>query len=159
MTERDAFFARCFEVVSRAARAYTRYCSCDAEDLGQDVMELVLKKPARFQRRPSSYLWVTARNVHADRHRRGAGRFRWVSVDGDRPPRLVVPPDQAAQAGFLRAIAKLGGRDREMLALDLGTAVSSAEAAERLRITRDAYYQRTSRARRRLLELAGLKEA
>lgn len=151
----------CLEVAESAAERLTRSCTCYAEDLRQEVLERVLRKPHRFgavaEEKLPGYVWSTARRAHLDAHRsRWARRTSLDSLEGCLAGPLIAGPEQEAVAGLKRALARLSAADREALASVALDRRPAEEAAASLGLQVDALYQRSSRAERRLRGLLGL---
>ncbi len=67
------FFRKYFQIVDKVAHYETRWCTCEAEDLRQIVLEKISDCTSLFKNIPEralySYLRISVRNMHQDVHR------------------------------------------------------------------------------------------
>ena len=100
-----------------------------------------------------AWLFVTARNVLANRTRRDRHQTA-ITVRIATQPRPApvggADDDVAARLDLARAFERLSAADQEVLALTAWDGLSQAEAATVLGVTPGTYAVRLSRARRRL---------
>jgi RNA polymerase sigma-70 factor (ECF subfamily) len=130
----------------------------EAEDLTQETFERALRSWQKFDPEKASlrtWLLTIARNLLIDRHRRrGPMRGEPIPEDVDRDPRFGVAPGPEAALGLTpdleAALASLGDRQRELIALRFGGDLSGAEIAELTGLTVANVQQILSRTLRRL---------
>jgi RNA polymerase sigma factor (sigma-70 family) len=124
-----------------------------AEDLTQATFERALRAWSRFDpQRASERTWLLAisRNLLIDHHRRDRIR-RTEPLEEHQEPR-VPGPEESITAGpdLTHALAELGERDREVLALRFGGDLNGPEIAAMLGISLANVQQITSRSLRKL---------
>ena len=127
-----------------------------AEELTQETFERALRAWSRFDRRRSSertWLLTIARNLLTDHHRRGRTRHTEVLDELNAP--TVPGPEEKLDVGveLTGALAHLGEREREILALRYGADLPGSEVAELLGISLANVHQIVSRSLRKLREL------
>jgi RNA polymerase sigma-70 factor, ECF subfamily len=131
----------------------------DAEDLTQAVFERALGAWHRFdpdRTKPVTWLIAISRNLLVDRHRRDQARP--VSFVGDlaaldnEAPTRDGPEDFALglEPELESALAALGERERELIALRYGANLNAAEIAELVGLSVSNVQQILSRSIRRL---------
>lgn len=125
-----------------------------AEDLTQATFERALRAWPRYDasRAPvSAWLLSIATNLLIDHHRRD----RRTAPLSEAAEGAAEGPEERwrGSAALLDAIARLGEREREVLALRYGGDLTAAEAAQVLGLTSANVAQINSRALRRLREL------
>jgi len=125
----------------------------DAEDLTQTTFERAYRAWGRYDERRASvrtWLLAIARNLLIDHYRRTAGR-REQSLE-DEPG--IVAPDHGIDLGLdpalAAALASLGEREREIIALRFGADLSGPEIAALTGLTLANVQQIMSRSLRRL---------
>ncbi|MBI5622556.1 MAG: sigma-70 family RNA polymerase sigma factor [Elusimicrobia bacterium] len=128
----DRFFRRVYN--------YVRYRVPDqatAEDVTAQVFEKVLDKLGTYKSKAGPFepwLFAIARNAVHD-HYRSLGWRRWLSLDAvlERPSQDPTPEEALAKdeglAGLTAGLAKLGGREREILGLKFGAGLGNSEIA------------------------------
>lgn len=135
--------------------AYRTRSRPEAEDLTQETFERALRgwstfDPSKGQAKP--WLLAIARNVYIDSRRRRSVRPMALDdegieeVAGDRGGTMELGP----QPELAAALARLGRREREAVALRFGGDLRIAEIADLLEITVSNAQQILSRALRRL---------
>jgi RNA polymerase sigma factor (sigma-70 family) len=135
--------------------AYRTLSAADAEDLTQLTFERALRAWDRYDpRRAAVHTWLLAiaRNALADHYRRGPASVEQpvaelktdACEDGGLEAVLGLDPDLEA------ALAGIGQREREVLALRYGAELSGPEVAELLGLTLANVQQIVSRTLRRL---------
>ena len=126
------------------------------EDLTQATFERALRAWGRFDpRRASEGAWLLAiaRNLLIDHLRRDRSR-QLEPLDEGTLPAVAGPEERLTTAPELAAaLAQLGERDREVLALRFGGDLTGAEIAALLGLKLANVQQITSRSLRRLREL------
>jgi RNA polymerase sigma factor (sigma-70 family) len=140
-----------------AYRAGTR---AEAEDLTQVTFERALRAWSRYdpsRAQPGTWLMAIARNVMIDHLRRDRGRVHEPLSDepeGDARLPAVPGPEQrlGLDPALAAALARLGPREREILALRFGGDLRGPEIAELLGLTLANVQQILSRTLRRLRE-------
>jgi len=141
------------DALYRAARGLcgSRY---DAEDLVQETLEIVLRRPRWIRSNELGYLLRALRHNHAARVRIAARRPATVELFEDEAP--VPFDDQLDSRGLMEAIASAPARYRDaVIAVDL-LGLSYREAARSLR-TREATI--TSRLHRGRQHIANVLQA
>ena len=127
-----------------------------AEDLTQETFERALRAWARFDpRRGSERTWLLAIAHHLliDHHRR-SGRNQPGPVDERLLPSVSGPEARPSPSPeLIDALAQLGSREREILALRYGGDLSGPEVASLLGLSLANVQQITSRSLRKLREL------
>jgi RNA polymerase sigma-70 factor, ECF subfamily len=125
------------------------------EDLTQLTFERALRAWPRFDPQRSSestWLLAIAGNALIDHYRRGARVFE--ELDEHLLPRVSGPEERfAGSPQLVAALAELGDREREVLALRYGGDLTGPEIAGLLGLTLANVQQISSRALRRLREL------
>jgi len=137
--------------------AYRMRTRADAEDLTQLTFERALKSWSRYDPDRASvatWLLVIARNLLVD-HVRADRSSRQQPIDevDDRHDALIDigdTPDLGLEPELEQALASLGPRDREILALRFGGELSGPEIAEATGLTLANVQQILSRALRRM---------
>ena len=129
-----------------------------AEDLTQQTFEKALRAWAKFdpdRASPGTWLTSIARNLLIDHYRRDRSDLR-VS-DPSLAEQIEAPPEDDGRFGLdpelERALATLGEREREVIALRFGADLTGPEIAEMTGLTLANVQQILSRSLRRLREL------
>jgi RNA polymerase sigma-70 factor (ECF subfamily) len=129
----------------------------DAEDLTQLTFERALAAWGRFdpdRAKPLTWLLAIANNALVDHYRRGAKRAVPVAEPGE-----IIDLQGHAPAGFgdlgvdgplAAALATLGDRERQVIALRFGADLAGAEIASVLDVSVANVHQILSRALRKL---------
>ena len=161
MTQGRSDFARVYDEhvwVVYGFLAYRLGNRDTAEDLTQTTFERALRAWARFDsRRGSERTWLLAiaRNTLIDHLRRREGS-RLVALDEELLPTIAAPQESFSQSPELvDALAHLGDREREILALRYGGDLSGPEIAALLGLSLANVQQISSRALRKLRALLG----
>lgn len=137
--------------------AYRMRIRADAEDLTQQTFERALRSWSRYD--PSraavaTWLLVIARNLLVDHHRadRSARQQSLDELDGahDALVDKADQPDLGLEPELERALASLGARDREIVALRFGGELSGPEIAEATGLSLANVQQILSRSLRRM---------
>lgn len=136
--------------------AYRVRVRADAEDLTQQTFERALRAWSRYDPGRASvatWLLAIARNLLIDQHRgdRGDRQQRLDEPDGDHD--LVQPPDRpdiGLEPDLERALANLGAREHEIVALRFGGDLNGPEIAELLGLTLANVQQILSRSLRKM---------
>jgi RNA polymerase sigma-70 factor (ECF subfamily) len=127
-----------------------------AEDLTQATFERALRAWSRFDpRRGSERTWLLAiaRNLVIDHHRRDRSD-RHQELDERVLPLLAGPEPRAGTSPeLIEALAQLGDRDREVVALRFGGDLTGPEIAGMLGLSLSNVQQILSRSLRRLRAL------
>jgi RNA polymerase sigma-70 factor (ECF subfamily) len=130
----------------------------DAEDLTHDVFERALRYRASYdpaKGKPLHWLLGIARRVIDDR---AASRLSREVADPGRPASAEMEADALRRLDLHVALARLGGRDRDLLALRYGADLTTRQMAEILGLSTNAVEVALHRARARLrVELTGEK--
>jgi RNA polymerase sigma-70 factor, ECF subfamily len=137
--------------------AYRLRSRADAEDLTQQTFERALRSWQRYDAAKASvatWLLVIARNLlvdhfRADRTRRNQPLDELESEQGQ----LAAPadlPDLGLEPGLERALAALGDREREIIALRFGGELTGPEIAAATGLTLANVQQILSRSLRRM---------
>ena len=130
----------------------------DAEDLTQATFERAVRSARRYDKRrstPITWLLAIAQNLLVDHYRRGAGKHD-QTLDGDDLDRalpVVAPVDASAfevEPELAAALAHLGEREREIVALRFGADLSGPQIAELMGLTLANVQQILSRSLRRM---------
>jgi RNA polymerase sigma factor (sigma-70 family) len=126
----------------------------DAQDALAETFLVAWRRPDQVPAEDAANLWLygVARRVLANQ-RRGDRRRRQLAarLEADTGLRMVPGPSEAGDASdVLRALARLGDRDREVLRLAAWEGLSHAEIATILGFSENASAVRLHRARRRL---------
>lgn len=148
--------------VRRNARPLLAYClrrsaHADAHDAAAEVLSIAWRKWDEVPAGDQALYWLfgVARRVLANQRR---GRRRRLQL-ARRAGTLGVPPDQGVDSQVVRherdrevieAMASLGERDREVLALIVWDEVPRAEVATMLEISEQAVHKRYQRALQRM---------
>jgi RNA polymerase sigma-70 factor (ECF subfamily) len=125
----------------------------DAEDLSQATFERAYRAWGRYDPRRASvrtWLLAIAGNLLIDHYRRAGGR-REQSLEND--PGIVAPYrefDLGLDPALAAALATLGDREREIIALRFGADLSGPEIAALTGLTLANVQQIMSRSLRRL---------
>jgi RNA polymerase sigma factor (sigma-70 family) len=133
--------------------AYRTGSRADAEDLTQETFERAFKAWGRYDpTRASVRTWLTAiaRNLLID-HYRSSRSAHERPLDDD--PGLEAPPealDLGLDPNLANALATLGDRDRQIIALRYGADLSGPEIAEITNLSLANVQQILSRSLRRL---------
>ena len=159
----DHYFARIYN--------YVRYRIQDADtvdDLTSHIFERVLVNLDSYRpdKAPfAAWLFAIARNVVND-HLRMQQRRRWLSFDrlrewagGDPPPGEIVA-DREAEHSLLMAVAGLGSRERDIIALKFAGGLTNRRIAELTGLTESnvgVILYRTIRRLRTELEAQGVE--
>jgi RNA polymerase sigma-70 factor (ECF subfamily) len=119
---------------------YARYRVRDAqtaEDITSQVFERALNKIGSYRPEQGAFahwLFAIARNAVAD-HYRSSRRWRWLPLDflSDRPSHDLPPEEVSVRdetwARVLSAVAQLGQRERDLVALKFGARLMNREIA------------------------------
>ncbi len=133
-----------------------------AEDLTQATFERALRAWGRYdpERGPvGPWLLSIAANLLIDHHRRERSRPR-DDLETAAVPTAPGPEERiGGSPELLAALAQLGDRDREVLALRYGGDLTGPEVARVLGLSLANVQQINSRALRRLRALLGEREA
>lgn len=135
--------------------AYRLRSRADAEDLTQMTFERALRAWSRYdpaRASVSTWLLVIARNLFVDHLRADRGRSHDAIDDVDEGA-LAGPPDHpelGLEPELERALAQLGDRERELIALRFGGDLSGPEIAAITGLTVANVQQILSRALRRM---------
>ncbi len=130
-----------------------------AEDLTQTTFERALRAWSRYDPRRASvatWLLAIAGNLLIDHHRRGSrATSRSDRAVWEVPARPTPGPEERfdGSSELLAALSRLGGREREVLALRYGGDLGGPEVAALLGLSLANVQQITSRALRHLREL------
>lgn len=159
MAREQANFTRVYEEHVWRVYGFLAYRMRDrdaAEDLTQATFERALRAWSRFDpRRASEGTWLLAiaRNLLIDHHRRDRSD-RMEPIDDRVLPSLPGPEQRLAAAPELvEALARLGDREREILALRFGGDLSGPEIAALMELSLANVQQIISRSLRRLRAL------
>jgi RNA polymerase sigma-70 factor (ECF subfamily) len=136
--------------------AYRVRSRADAEDLTQATFERALRAWSRYDESRASvrtWLLAIARNVLADHHRRGPASVEQpvdALVVGRDEAFLPPEPSLGLDPRLADALAQLGQREREIIALRVGGDLSGPEIAALLGLSLANVQQILSRSLRRL---------
>jgi RNA polymerase sigma factor (sigma-70 family) len=137
--------------------AYRIRSRADAEDLTQQTFERALRSWSRYDSSRASvatWLLVIARNLLVDHHRADRSpRQQPLDELGAGHDALVgsgPEPDLGLEPDLERALASLGAREREIIALRFGGELSGPEIAEATGLTLANVQQILSRSLRRM---------
>jgi RNA polymerase sigma factor (sigma-70 family) len=138
--------------------AYRMRNRADAEDLTQQTFERALRAWSRYDASKASvgtWLIVIARNLLVDHHRadRSSRRQPLDELDaghGALVDRSAGEPDLGLEPDLERALASLGPRDREIVALRFGGELSGPEIAQATGLSLANVQQILSRSLRRM---------
>ena len=140
--------------------AYRMRSRADAEDLTQQTFERALKSWGRYDSARAgvaTWLLAIARNLLVDHHRADrSARQQPLDDLGDGHRALVDQgnaPDLGLDPVLERALASLGPRDREIVALRFGGELSGPEIAEATGLSLANVQQILSRSLRRMRAL------
>jgi RNA polymerase sigma-70 factor (ECF subfamily) len=124
-----------------------------AEDLTQMTFERALRGWSRFDpRRASEITWLLAiaRNLLVDHHRRDRSRHH-QPIEEDLLPSVEGPEERfSAAPELVEALAELGEREREVIALRFGGDLNGPEIAAMLDLSLANVQQILSRSLRKL---------
>ncbi|MFD7639130.1 RNA polymerase sigma factor [Kitasatospora sp. NPDC059795] len=123
-----------------------------ADDLAAEVFVVAWRRWPEVPAEPLPWLYGVARNVVAN-HLRGQGRAERLAARWEAEPLTPVPDvaeEVAARDGAYAAWARLGERDREVLALIAWEGLGVRQAAESLGCNPASFSVQLFRARRRL---------
>jgi len=168
MTRRQSDFARVYEQHVWRVYGFLAYRLRDregAEDLTQATFERALRAWSRFDPRlasESTWLLAIARNLLIDHHRRD--RSGLLEPIDERVASTVPGPEErlSNRPELIDALATLGDRDREVIALRFGGDLTGPEIAAVLGLSLANVQQIVSRSLRKLralLEAAEESEA
>jgi RNA polymerase sigma factor (sigma-70 family) len=135
--------------------AYVVHTRADAEDLTQQTFERAMRAWERFdstRASASTWLLAIARNLLID-HLRTAGAVRTEALDEVGLEELVAPEDRHSlglEPDLEQALAQLGHRERELIALRFGGDLTGPEIASLTGLTTGNVQQILSRALRRM---------
>jgi RNA polymerase sigma-70 factor (ECF subfamily) len=135
--------------------AYRLSSRADAEDLTQQTFERALRAWGRYDESRASvstWLLVIARNLLVD-HVRAGRSARLRPVEEDELEAIAAAPDRHSlglDPELERALAELGPRERELIALRFGGDLTGPEIAELTGLTLANVQQILSRSLRRL---------
>lgn len=137
--------------------AYRLRRQSDVEDLTQTTFEKALRGWPSFDPRKGSarnWLLAIARNTLIDDRRRDrSGLHRPLGEEGaleDDLPTATPEPELGIEPGLARALATLGARERELIALRFGADLTGPEIAELTGLSLANVQQILSRSLRRL---------
>jgi len=149
-----ALHQRTGEALSRYALRRTR-ARADAEDAVAETFLVAWRRRAAVPDEPEDLLWLygVARRVLANAARGARRRERLRGRLAAEPPGALDEPDGGRAAEIRAALARLPGRDAELLRLLAWEGLSQREAALALGTSENAVALRASRARRRLAGL------
>lgn len=158
MSSRNSEFARVYEAHVWRVYGFFAYRVRDrelAEDLTQATFERALRAWSRFDpRRASEATWLLAiaHNLLIDHHRRDRPQ---TELPDERVMGTSPGPEErfASSPELIEALARLGEREREVLALRFGGDLNGPEIAEVLGLSVSNVQQIVSRSLRRLREL------
>lgn len=163
MTASITEFGRVYEDHVDRVYAFLAYRASDratAEDLTQLSFERALRAWTQFDpSRGSELTWLLAiaRNLLADHYRRASNRLPAIDADSlgeDELPVLAGPETHhAGSPQLLAALAQLGEREREVIALRFGGDLDANGIAHVLGLTPGNVHQILSRSLRRLRAL------
>jgi RNA polymerase sigma factor (sigma-70 family) len=137
--------------------AYRMRNRADVEDLTQQTFERALRSWSRYD--PSragvaTWLLVIARNLLVDHFRadRGARRQPLDDLDGEHDALVDTgeQPDLGLEPDLERALASLGARERDLIALRFGGDLTGPEIAEATGLSLANVQQILSRSLRRM---------
>jgi RNA polymerase sigma-70 factor (ECF subfamily) len=135
--------------------AYVLSSRADAEDLTQQTFERALRAWTRYdasRASASTWLLAIARNLLVD-HLRAAGVVRTQPVDEGGVDEIAAVPDRPSiglDPELERALAQLGPRERELIALRFGGDLTGSEIAQLTGLTAANVQQILSRSLRRM---------
>jgi RNA polymerase sigma-70 factor (ECF subfamily) len=135
--------------------AYRLSSRADAEDLTQLTFERALRAWGRYDETRASvatWLLAIARNLLIDHLRAARGAVN-IPVEEAQLELVAAPPDApnvGLEAELERALADLGPRERELIALRFGGDLSGVEIAEMTGLTLANVQQILSRSLRRM---------
>jgi RNA polymerase sigma-70 factor (ECF subfamily) len=162
----QARFSRLYREQARAILVYALRRIEDREDAADVVAETFLIAWRRLGEVPNDagarlWLYAVARRVVANLHRTERRRTRLGRrlAESLRTELATHPAPGSEAADVLRAMARLGDDDRELLLLVSWEALSPGEAATVLGISSLAARSRLHRARRRLRALLEERES
>ena len=137
--------------------AYRMRNRADAEDLTQQTFERALKAWSRYdpaRAGVATWLLVIARNLLIDHARadRSASRQPLDELDGGHDALVATggEPDLGLEPDLERALAVLGSREREIIALRFGGELTGPEIAELMDLSLANVQQILSRSLRRM---------
>src|SRR5437764_11465218 len=159
MNRRDSDFARVYDEHVRRVYGFLAYRVEDrdtAEDLTQATFERALRAWSRFDpRRASEITWLLAiaRNVYIDHWRRDRSA-QLEPIDARTGPSIPGPEEgYAERAEIISALATLGDREQEAIALRFGGDLTGPEIASLMDLQLANVQQILSRSLRRLRQL------
>ena len=159
MNRRDSDFARVYDEHVRRVYGFLAYRVEDrdtAEDLTQATFERALRAWSRFDpRRASEITWLLAiaRNVYIDHWRRDRSA-QLEPIDERTGPSIPGPEEgYAERAEIISALATLGDREQEVIALRFGGDLTGPEIASLMDLQLANVQQILSRSLRRLRQL------
>jgi RNA polymerase sigma-70 factor (ECF subfamily) len=135
--------------------AYRLSSRQDAEDLTQQTFERALKAWSRYDPARASvatWLLVIARNLLVD-HVRAGSAATYQPLEKEQWETITAAPDQPSlgiDPLLERALARLGPRERELIALRFGGDLTGQEIAEMTGLTLANVQQILSRSLRRM---------
>lgn len=121
----------------------------DAEDVGQDIAEKLLRSPPSDVRSWPALLKTMAVNRALDRLRRSKNRLNFEPAQTIDDPEAVLHDEQRAEV-LRRAIARLPERDGQLFALYYFGDLTHADIAARMNMTENAVGVALHRLRKRL---------
>ncbi len=140
--------------------AYRMRSRADAEDLTQQTFERALRAWSRYdpaRAGVATWLLVIARNLLVDHQRADRGARQQPLHELDDGHRALVAPTQSPDLGIdpdlERALAGLGAREREIVALRFGGELSGPEIAEAMGLSLANVQQILSRSLRAMRAL------
>jgi RNA polymerase sigma-70 factor (ECF subfamily) len=133
--------------------AYRVRSRADAEDLTQQTFERALRAWGRYDPQRASvptWLMAIARNLLVDHLRADRRPLPLDELTDDVQPAVSDRPDLGLDPEVERALAALGERERELIALRFGADLGGPEIAELTGLTLANVQQILSRALRRM---------
>jgi RNA polymerase sigma-70 factor (ECF subfamily) len=142
------------ERVARSLCASDRRADADADDLVQDTLERVLRRPRRVHGDPGAYLLQALRHTHLDHHRAQKARVTTIpepeGFEAPDPRAATRMTERLEARAILDAIEALPARYRQaVLALDVA-GYSAREASEATGVPQGTLESRAHRGRARV---------
>jgi RNA polymerase sigma-70 factor (ECF subfamily) len=147
----EAMFDQHMDAVWRFVRRRTS-SAADADDVTAEVFATVCRRAAELPPEAERHLWLygVARNVLRNHARSSERRRRLGARLLATRPEVTVGPDQPFDDGLLRALARLGEDDRDLLVMRAWDELSVTDMAVLLGTSPNAVSLRLTRARKRL---------
>jgi RNA polymerase sigma-70 factor (ECF subfamily) len=131
----------------------------DVEDLVQDTLEQVLRRPRMVQGSESAYLVRAMHNAHVSRIRAARSRVQTTTLHEHFEPQDRVAEDRPMQAGrareVLQAVAALSDAYRDAVVLVDIRGMRSSEAARALGVAEGTLASRLFRGRAEVARACG----